>query len=47
MTPISSPQFVKFLEARAREYGRSINVEFGEGFTAERVPGVDDLFKIK
>jgi bacillithiol biosynthesis deacetylase BshB1 len=47
VTPISTPQFVKFLEGRAREYGRVIGVEFGEGFTVERAPGVDDLFNLK
>lgn len=31
-TPISSPQFVNFLEGRAREMGRLIGAEFGEGF---------------
>ena len=29
-TPISTPEFMKFLESRAREFGRQINVEFGE-----------------
>lgn len=42
-TPISTPQFMKFLEARAREYGRQINVEFGEGFIADRTVGIRDL----
>ncbi len=47
ITPISTPQFVHFVEARAREYGRTIGVEFGEGFTVERVLGVADLFDLK
>jgi bacillithiol biosynthesis deacetylase BshB1 len=42
-TPISTPEFMKFLESRAREMGRPIGAEFGEGFTVERVPGVTDL----
>lgn len=42
-TPISSPEFIHFLEARAREMGRLIGVEFGEGFTTQRAPGVTDL----
>lgn len=42
-TPISSPEFLHSLEARAREYGRLINSKFGEGFTCERVPGVENF----
>lgn len=42
-TPISTPDFIKFLEARAREFGRLINVEYGEGFTVDRPVGVDNL----
>lgn len=42
-TPISSKEFIHFLEARARELGRNINVEFGEGFLCERPPGIVDL----
>ncbi|MGB6035053.1 MAG: bacillithiol biosynthesis deacetylase BshB1 [Cryomorphaceae bacterium] len=43
VTPISTPDFMKFLEARAREYGRTIGVQFGEGFVADRTIGVMDL----
>jgi bacillithiol biosynthesis deacetylase BshB1 len=42
-TYISSPEFWHFLEARAREMGHMIGVEFGEGFTVERPIGVRDL----
>jgi bacillithiol biosynthesis deacetylase BshB1 len=42
-TPISSPEFIHFLEARAREYGRIIGVEFGEGFISSRSIGINDL----
>jgi bacillithiol biosynthesis deacetylase BshB1 len=42
-TPISTPEFMKFLEARARDYGRTIGVQFGEGFVADRTIGVSDL----
>jgi bacillithiol biosynthesis deacetylase BshB1 len=31
-TPISSKDFIDFLEARAREFGRNIGVKYGEGF---------------
>ena len=47
VTPISTPQFFQFIEARAREYGRSIGVEFGEGYTTERAVGVEDLFDLQ
>jgi bacillithiol biosynthesis deacetylase BshB1 len=40
VTPISTKGFIQALEARAREYGRLIKSEFGEGFTVERPPGV-------
>jgi bacillithiol biosynthesis deacetylase BshB1 len=43
VTPISTPDFMKFLESRAREYGRIIGVQYGEGFVADRTIGVSDL----
>ncbi len=46
-TPISTPEFVDFLEGRAREYGRSIGVALGEGFTVDRFIGVNDLWDLK
>lgn len=46
-TPISSAEFLYFIEARAREFGRSIGVEFGEGFTAERPLGISNLMHIQ
>jgi bacillithiol biosynthesis deacetylase BshB1 len=45
-TPLSTPDFIHFLEARARELGRAIGVGFGEGFTKERYLGVKDLFDL-
>lgn len=42
-TPISRPDFLEFIEARAREMGRHIPVTFAEGFTTQRAPGVTDL----
>jgi len=43
-TPISGKEFWDFLEARARDYGRSIGCEFGEGFICEKgVVGVKQL----
>jgi bacillithiol biosynthesis deacetylase BshB1 len=43
---ISRPEFLDFIEARAREMGHKINVKYGEGFTVERVPGIKDLFDL-
>jgi LmbE family N-acetylglucosaminyl deacetylase len=44
---ISSSEFLEFVEARAREFGHSINVKYGEGFTVEKTIGVDNLFDLK
>ncbi|MFM7764814.1 MAG: bacillithiol biosynthesis deacetylase BshB1 [Sphingomonadales bacterium] len=46
-TPISSAEFLYFIEARARELGHSIGVEFGEGFTSERPLGISNLLSIQ
>ena len=40
---ISKPGFLEFIEARAREFGHRIQVKYGEGYTAERMLGVNDL----
>ncbi|GEO03659.1 bacillithiol biosynthesis deacetylase BshB1 [Adhaeribacter aerolatus] len=45
-TYISDPNFLKFVEARAREMGHAIGVVFGEGFTKERQLGVRNLFDL-
>lgn len=42
-TLVSSPEFMGLIEARGREFGMSIRVEYGEGFIADRTPGVSDL----
>ena len=42
-TLIASSNFLKYIEARAREYGSAIEVEFGEGFTVERPLQVNNL----
>lgn len=46
-TPISSKNFTDSIKYRARDMGRLIGTEFGEGFTAERYPAVDSLFDLK
>ncbi len=45
-TYISSPDFMRFIEARALEFGHSIGVTYGEGFTKERNLGVRNLFDL-
>ena len=42
-TPISSKAFIETVKGRARQYGRLIGVEFGEGFNTNRPVGVQDL----
>ncbi|WP_025761910.1 bacillithiol biosynthesis deacetylase BshB1 [Dyadobacter tibetensis] len=43
---ISSPEFLEFIIARAREMGHAIGVPFGEGFTSARMLGLKDISKI-
>lgn len=42
-TPISSLDFMHFIDARAREFGRLINTTYGEGFTVKRPVGSNNL----
>ncbi|WP_431158157.1 bacillithiol biosynthesis deacetylase BshB1 [Winogradskyella poriferorum] len=46
-TPISSKNFTDSIEYRARNLGRIVGAEFGEGFTVERYPAVDSLCDLK
>ena len=46
-TYISSPEFLRSLEARSREFGKSIGAVHAEGFTSRKLLGVDDLFELK
>lgn len=46
-TYISSPDFIKIIEARAMEFGKSIGVKYAEGFTSRKILGVDDLFSLR
>lgn len=43
---ISSPEFLPFIESRARDLGHRIMTKYGEGFTIERHIGVKDLFDL-
>ncbi len=45
-TYISKPEFLPFIEGRAREMGHKIGTVFGEGFTKERHIGVRNLFDL-
>lgn len=45
-TPISSKTFKESINYRARDLGRLIGTEYGEGFTAERYPAVASLFDL-
>jgi N-acetylglucosamine malate deacetylase 1 len=45
-TYISSPAFLKMVEARGIEHGHSIGTAYGEGFTVRRYPGVKNLFDL-
>lgn len=46
-TYISNPDFMDYIESRAREYGKYIGAKYGEGFTCRRLLGVDDLFVLR
>ncbi len=45
-TYISSPQFLKLIEARAVEFGNAIGTKYGEGYTVRRFPGVNNLLDL-
>jgi len=45
-TYISSPAFLKMVEARGIEFGHSIGAKYGEGFTVRRMLGVDHLMHL-
>lgn len=40
---ISSPEFLNFIEARAREMGHKIGVTYGEGFQTQKTIAIQDL----
>ena len=42
-TYLTTPIFMKFIEARAQELGHAIGVAYGEGFTAAQAIGVRNL----
>ncbi|MFN3402681.1 MAG: bacillithiol biosynthesis deacetylase BshB1 [Cytophagaceae bacterium] len=46
VTYISTPEFFDFIQARALEFGHSIGVKYGEGYTMAKQVGVEDLFNL-
>ncbi len=46
-TPISSKKFLAFIKARMANFGRDINVDYAEGYTVDRVIGVEDITQLK
>jgi len=45
-TYISSPEFIAVIEARAKEFGKSIGVKYAEGFLSKKILGVNSLFDL-
>lgn len=46
-TPISSKEFLDYVNSKMAMWGRSIGVAFAEGFTVTKTPGVESLFDLK
>ncbi|ANI89165.1 bacillithiol biosynthesis deacetylase BshB1 [Arachidicoccus ginsenosidimutans] len=42
-TYISSPEFIKFVEARALIFGKRIGVKYGEGFISDKALGISSF----
>lgn len=45
-TPISGEDFLDFMRAKMRVFGRSIGADYAEGFIFTRTPGVNNLFDL-
>ncbi len=45
-TPISGKDFLDFMYAKMRVFGRSIGADYAEGFICTRTPGVANLFDL-
>jgi len=46
-TYISSPDFIEQINGRGREFGKSIQTKYAEGFTSRKILGVDNLFDLR
>jgi len=45
-TPISGKDFIHFMEAKARVFGRPAQVQYAEGFIHTRTPAINNLFDL-
>jgi len=45
-TPISSQDFMDFVEGRGRQFGRLVKTKYGEGFKMARPAGVQQIFDV-
>ena len=45
-TPISSPEFLEYINAKMSVFGRPIGARYAEAFCVERTPGVSTLFDL-
>ncbi|MBA3662721.1 MAG: bacillithiol biosynthesis deacetylase BshB1 [Bacteroidetes bacterium] len=45
-TPISGKDFLANINAKMSVWGRAINVQYAEGFTVNRYPGIKNLFDL-
>jgi len=45
-TPISSKNFMDFMLAKMKTFGRAISAEYAEGYNVHREIGIDDLMKL-
>ncbi len=46
-TPISGEDFLDFIKSKNRVHARDIGAKYAEGFTVERIPGVEDMVKLR
>lgn len=46
-TPISSKQFMDFMYAKMKVYGRPIQADYAEGFNVHRTPGLTNLMLVQ
>ena len=46
VTPISGEDFMEFMRAKGRSFGRPIGVKYAEGFKVDRTLGVKSLFDL-
>lgn len=46
-TPISGKDFIDFLKGRWAQFGRTIGVDYAEGFTVDRAIGIDDITTLR